>query len=88
VPTIGESVPGFEANTWQGIGAHKSTPAEIVALLNKEINAALADPTIKARLAELGSVPSPMSPAAFEKYIADETEKWAKVIHEANIPLQ
>jgi tripartite-type tricarboxylate transporter receptor subunit TctC len=88
VPTIGESVPGFEANTWQGIGAPKSTPAEIVVLLNKEINAALADPTIKARLAELGSVPSPMSPAAFEKYIADETEKWAKVIHEANIPLQ
>jgi tripartite-type tricarboxylate transporter receptor subunit TctC len=88
VPTIGESVPGFEANTWQGIGAPKSTPAEIVVLLNKEINAALADPTIKARLAELGSVPSPMSPAAFEKYIADETEKWAKVIRQANIPLQ
>src|SRR6266568_7502994 len=88
VPTIGESVPSFEANTWQGIGAPKATPAEIVTLLNKEINAALADPTIKARLAELGSVPSPMSPAEFEKYIADETEKWAKVIHQANIPLQ
>ena len=88
VPTIGESVPGFEANTWQGIGAPKGTPTEIVALLNKEINAALADPNIKARLAELGSVPSPMSPAEFEKYIVDETEKWAKVIHQANIPLQ
>jgi tripartite-type tricarboxylate transporter receptor subunit TctC len=88
VPTIGESVPGFEANTWQGIGAPKGTPAEIVAMLNKEINAALADPTIKARLAELGSVPSPLSPAEFDKYIADETAKWAKVIREANIPLQ
>ena len=88
VPTIGESVKGFEANTWQGIGAPKGTPAEIITLLNKEINAALADPTIKARLAELGSVPNPMSPAGFEKYIVDETEKWAKVIHEAKIPLQ
>ena len=88
VPTIGESVPGFEANTWQGIGAPKGTPAEIVMRLNKEINAALADSTIKARLAELGSVPSPLSPAEFEKYIADETAKWAKVIREAKIPLQ
>jgi tripartite-type tricarboxylate transporter receptor subunit TctC len=88
VPTIGDSVKGFEANTWQGIGAPKGTPAEIITLLNKEINAALADPTIKARLAELGSVPNPMSPAEFETYIVDETAKWAKVIHEAKIPLQ
>jgi tripartite-type tricarboxylate transporter receptor subunit TctC len=88
VPTIGESIPGFEANTWQGIGAPKGTPVEIVALLNKEINAGLADPGIKARLAELGSVPSPMSSAEFERYVEDETAKWAKVIHQANIPLQ
>jgi tripartite-type tricarboxylate transporter receptor subunit TctC len=88
VPTIGESVKGFEANTWQGIGAPKGTPAEIITLLNKEINAALADQTIKTRLAELGSVPNPMSPAEFETYIVDETAKWAKVIHEAKIPLQ
>jgi tripartite-type tricarboxylate transporter receptor subunit TctC len=88
VPTIGESVPGFEASTWQGIGAPKGTPAEIVALLNKEINAGLADSAIKARLAELGSVPSPMSPVEFETYIVDETAKWAKVIRQANIPLQ
>jgi tripartite-type tricarboxylate transporter receptor subunit TctC len=88
VPTIGESVPGFEASTWQGIGAPNNTPAEIVDRLNKEINAGLADPTIKARLADLGSMPTPMSPADFGKYIVDETEKWGKVIREANIPLE
>jgi tripartite-type tricarboxylate transporter receptor subunit TctC len=85
VPTISESVPGFEANTWQGIGAPKDTPAEVVATLNKEINGALADGKIKARLAELGSVPMPMMPAEFGKFIIDETEKWAKVIRAANI---
>jgi tripartite-type tricarboxylate transporter receptor subunit TctC len=88
VPTVGESVPGFEASTWQGIGAPKNTPADIVDRLNKEINAALADPTIKARLADLGSMPTPMAPAAFEKFIVAETEKWGKVIREANIPLE
>jgi len=88
VPTVGESVPGFEASTWQGIGAPKNTSAEIVARLNKEINAALADPKIKARLADLGSMPRPMSPAAFEKLIVAETEKWGEVIREAKIPLQ
>jgi len=87
VPTIGESVPGFEASTWQGIGAPRATPGEIVTRLNREVNAALADDTIKARLAELGSIPTPMSPAEFEKFIADETVKWAKVIREAKIPL-
>ena len=85
VSTVGDSVPGFEANTWQGIGAPKNTPAEIVEKLNREINAALADARIKARLAELGSVPSPMSPSDFEKHIAVEIEKWAKVIRAANI---
>ncbi len=88
VPTIAESIPGFEASTWQGIGAPKNTPPEIITSLNKEINAALVDPKIKERLADLGSVPMPMSPAEFEKYIVDETAKWAKVIHDANIPLQ
>jgi tripartite-type tricarboxylate transporter receptor subunit TctC len=88
VPTVGESVPGFEASTWQGIGAPKNTPADIVDRLNKEINAGLADPTIKARLADLGSMPTPMSPSDFGKYIVDETEKWGKVIREANIPLE
>ena len=88
VPTVGESVPGFEASTWQGIGAPKGTPADIVARLNKEINAGLADPKIKERLAQLGSMPNPMSPAALEKFIVDETAKWAKVIRAAKIPLQ
>ncbi len=88
VPTVGESVPGFEATTWQRIGAPKNTPAEIVAKLNTEINAGLDDPSIKQRLAGLGSVPSPMSPDAFEKFIVAETEKWGKVIRAADIKVQ
>jgi len=88
VPTIGESVPGFQINTWQGIGAPKGTPAAIVTTLNKAINAALADDKVKARLAQLGSEPNPISPEQFEKLVVDETAKWAKVIREAKIPLQ
>ena len=78
----------IEASAWQASARPRDTPAEIVDKLNKEINAALADPKIKARLAELGSVPMPRSPADFGKLIADETEKWGKVIREAKIPLQ
>jgi len=85
LPTVGDFVPGFEATTWQGIGAPKNTPPEIVAKLNEEINAGLADPKIKARLASLGSVPTPMSPAEFERIIVAETEKWGKVIRAAHI---
>ena len=85
VPTVGEFVPGYEAVLWQGIGAPKNTPAEIVDRLNKEINAALADPKMKARVADLGSMLLPGSPADFGKLIADETEKWGKVIRAANI---
>ena len=88
LPTVAEFVPGFEASTWQGIGAPKKTPADIVDKLNKEINAALADPKIKERLADLGSIPTPMSPAAYEKLIVDETDKWAQVIRDAKITLQ
>jgi tripartite-type tricarboxylate transporter receptor subunit TctC len=88
VPTVADTVPGFEASTWQGIGAPKNIPAEIVERLNKQINAALADPGIRARLADLGSVPMPMSSADFEKLIVAETDKWAKVIRAANIKLQ
>jgi tripartite-type tricarboxylate transporter receptor subunit TctC len=80
VPAVGEFVPGYEASTWYGVGAPKNTPAEIVEKLNKEINAALADPKLKARLADLGAEPMSMTPAEFGKLIADETEKWAKVV--------
>jgi tripartite-type tricarboxylate transporter receptor subunit TctC len=85
VPTVAESVPGFEASGWQGIVAPKSTSVEIIDRLNKEINVGLADPTMKARIADLGSTVFASSPAAFAKFIADETEKWGKVIRAANI---
>ena len=88
VPTIAESLPGFEISTWQGIGAPKNTPHEVVVMLNKKINATLADEEIKGRLAQLGSEPNPLSPAEFKKLIVDETAKWGKVIREAKIPLQ
>ena len=76
---------GYAATTWLGIGAPKDTPAEIVGKLNREITAGLADPKIKERLADLGGVPLPMTAAEFGKLIADETEKWGKVIRAANI---
>jgi tripartite-type tricarboxylate transporter receptor subunit TctC len=85
IPTVGEFLPGYEASNWYGLGAPKNTPAEIVEKLNKEINAGLADPKLKARLADLGSVPLSMMPADFGKLIAEETEKWGKVIRAANI---
>ena len=78
-------MPGYEAILWQGIGAPKHTPAEIVDKLNQEINAALADPKMKARLADLGYMVLPGSPADFGKLIAEETQKWGKVIRAANI---
>jgi tripartite-type tricarboxylate transporter receptor subunit TctC len=80
VPTVGEFVPGYEASAWYGIGAPKAAPAEIVDKLNKEINAGLADPKMKARLADLGGTPFLGSPADFGKIIADDTEKWGKVV--------
>ena len=80
VPTIGETVPGYEAVVWYGIVAPKGTPPEIVDTLNAAVNAVLADPKLKARLAELGGVPMPMTPTQFGKFIADESEKWAKVV--------
>ena len=85
IPTVGEFVPGYEAIGWQGIGAPRNTPAEIIDKLNKEINAGLGDPKMQTRLVDLGVVPSPMTAAGFGKFIADETEKWGKVIRAANI---
>jgi tripartite-type tricarboxylate transporter receptor subunit TctC len=86
VPAVGQFVPGYEASTWYGIGAPKDTPAEIVAMLNKEINVGLADPKVKARLANLGCTVDVSSPADFGKHIAAETEKWAKVTKFAGTP--
>ena len=80
IPAVNETVPGYEASTFFGIGAPASTPTEIIARLNTEINAALADPTVKARMTDAGGVVLPGSPAQFAKLIADETEKWANVV--------
>ena len=85
IPTIGEFVPGYEVNAWYGVGAPKGTPAEIVEKLNKEINAGLGDPKMKARLADLGGTVFALSPSDFREFIADETEKWSKVIGAINI---
>jgi tripartite-type tricarboxylate transporter receptor subunit TctC len=82
---MAEFVPSYEASAWYGIGVPRNTPAEIIDKLNKEINAVLADPKTKARIAELGGVSMPMTPAEFGKHIADETEKWGKVIRAANL---
>ncbi len=85
IPTVGDFVPGYEVSWWYGIGAPKNTRSEIVDKLNKEINVFLADPMKKERLADFGGLPMPMTPAEFGKLIADETEKWGKVIRAANI---
>jgi tripartite-type tricarboxylate transporter receptor subunit TctC len=85
VPPIGDFVPGYEASSWDGIGAPANTPPEIIATLNREVNAALVDPSFKARLADLGVEPFANSPAEFGKFIVEFTEKWAKVIRAAGI---
>jgi tripartite-type tricarboxylate transporter receptor subunit TctC len=85
VPAMAEFLPGYDAGSWTGIVAPRNTPAEIVEKLNKEISAVIADPGFAARLAALGNVPMPMTPADFGKFIADETEKWAKVVKFAGI---
>jgi tripartite-type tricarboxylate transporter receptor subunit TctC len=87
VPTVSEFLPGYEATLWYGFGVPKKTPIEIVEKLNKETNAALSDPKLKARFAELGAEPMMMTPAEFEQLVVAETEKWAKVIRAANIKL-
>jgi tripartite-type tricarboxylate transporter receptor subunit TctC len=87
VPTIGEYIPGYEVSVWNGVVAPKNTPAEIVDKLYQEIDAALADPKIVARFAEVGSVPKSMTPADFGKFIVEDTDKWRKVIRAANIKM-
>jgi tripartite-type tricarboxylate transporter receptor subunit TctC len=88
VPTIAETVPGYETSVWYGISAPKGTPLEIVEILNKSVAAALTDPKMHAKLVDLGGIPMPMSPAEFGRLIADETEKWAKVVKFANISVE
>jgi tripartite-type tricarboxylate transporter receptor subunit TctC len=85
IPTVSEFVPGYEASGWSGFGSPKSTPTEVIDKLNREINTALADPKIKAQLADLGSPALAGSPADFGRFIAEETEKWGEVIRAANI---
>ena len=88
VPTIGETVPGYEVSIWYGIAAPRGTPPEVIEKLNQAVNAVLAYPKLQARLAELGGEPMPMTPAEFGKLVAEETEKWAKVIRAANIKVE
>jgi tripartite-type tricarboxylate transporter receptor subunit TctC len=88
VPTVAETVPGYEASAFFGMAVPKGTPADVIEKLNKEINAALADPKIQARLAELGGMLIPGTPADFGKVVADETDKWAKVIKAGGVSLE
>jgi tripartite-type tricarboxylate transporter receptor subunit TctC len=88
VSAIGEFVPGYDAAGWFGLAAPKGTPQEIVDILSKEVAAALVDLGMKARMADLGAEPMPMTAAEFTKLMADETEKWGKVIREANIKIE
>jgi tripartite-type tricarboxylate transporter receptor subunit TctC len=85
LPSVGESVPGYEASSWFGIGAPQNTPVSVITMLNREINEALADPKLKARLSELGGMMLPRTPADFGKLVAEDTEKWARVIRATNI---
>jgi tripartite-type tricarboxylate transporter receptor subunit TctC len=85
LPTVAEFLPGYQATSFEGLAAPQGTPAAIIDLINKEVNAALADATFKARLADLGGEPIPGSPSDFGSLIASDTEKWAKVIKFANI---
>jgi tripartite-type tricarboxylate transporter receptor subunit TctC len=86
LPAVGEFVPGYEVSAWYGMGAPSGTPAEVIDKINKEINSGLADPKLKARIADFGGTPFALSPAEFGKFIADETEKWRNVIRAAHIP--
>ena len=88
VPAMAETVPGYEASVWYGISAPRGTPPDVVAKLNQGVNAVLANPQLKERMQELGGDPMPLTPDAFGKLVADETQKWAKVIRGANIHLE
>jgi tripartite-type tricarboxylate transporter receptor subunit TctC len=85
VPTVSETVPGYEVDGWVGVGAPKGTPGDIIETLNAHFGAALADPVIKSKLVDLGFVPTPMAPPTWGRFIADESDKWAKVIKFAGV---
>jgi tripartite-type tricarboxylate transporter receptor subunit TctC len=85
IPAVAETLPGFESVGFYGVAAPKGTPPEVIAALNKAFNAALADPKLLARLAEIGGVPMPMAPQEFHRLVADETEKWRKVVEFAGV---
>jgi tripartite-type tricarboxylate transporter receptor subunit TctC len=85
VPSIAETVPGYEARTWAGVGMPKGTPTEIITRLDREIQAGLANPTVKARLAEAGTIPMILTAAEFGAYVAAESEKWSKVVKFAGV---
>jgi tripartite-type tricarboxylate transporter receptor subunit TctC len=85
VPALGETLPGYEASTWYGIGGPKHTPAEVIERLNKAVNVSLADPKLQARLADLGGMALGGSPADFAKLISDEVKKWSRIILAANL---
>ena len=88
VPTVGETVAGYEASVFYGVAAPKATPPAVVEILSKAFNAALADPKMQQRIADLGAEPMPMTPAEFGKLVADETEKWGRVVNAANITVE
>jgi tripartite-type tricarboxylate transporter receptor subunit TctC len=88
IPAIAETVPGYEVNVWYGIFAPRNTPPDVIAALNKAIGVALVDPKVTARFAEVGGLPMPMSPAELAKYVADDTEKWRKVVEFAGVKLE
>jgi tripartite-type tricarboxylate transporter receptor subunit TctC len=88
IPTVAQFVPGYEADVWHGVGAPKNTPADIIAKLNKEIGAALADPGMIAKFANLGAEPMPMSPGEFGQFVIAEIDKWAKVVRFAGVKLE
>ena len=88
VPTIAETVPGYEASVFYGVSAPKSTPPEVIEILNKAFTAALSDPSIQKRIAELGGVPLLMTPIEFGRLLTDESEKWAQVVKSAGISVE
>jgi tripartite-type tricarboxylate transporter receptor subunit TctC len=87
LPSIGETIPGYDVSLYYGVSAPRGTPPDVIAILNKGINAALADPKMKARIAEFGGTPLSLTPAEFGKLVADETEKWAKVVNTVGLSI-